>query len=144
MNVGGGGPGGGGGGVAPRPSPPVAAMTVAVVDVSAAKLSPEEEKHQQLLTKIHPTVLAVIERLQRKEAKPSAGEMKFVRDGKAEVQIWLIEKSAETLAELKQLGFEIILDPKTAKLVIGRLPVENLKKLAELKSVRYVAPQAVN
>ena len=89
-------------------------------------------------------MLAVIERLQRKDAQANADEVKFVRDGKAELQIWLIDKSAESLAELKKLGFEIILDPKTAKLVIGRLPIENLHKLAELTSVRYVAPQAVN
>ena len=138
-----GGPGGGSGGVAPQPSPNAAPMRIAAVDevISVAKLSPEEEKRWQQLTKLHPSVLAVIERLQRKEVKPGADEMKFVRDGKAEVQIWLIDKSAESLAELKKLGFEIILDPKTAKLVIGRLPIENLHKLAELTSVRYVAPQ---
>ena len=39
------------------------------------------------------------------------------------------------------LGFEVVLDPKTAKLVIGRLSIEKLAALAELKSVRYVAPQ---
>ena len=93
------------------------------------KLSPEEAKRRELLTKLHPSVLAVIERLQRKESQLTTDEMKFVRDGKAEVQIWLIDKSAESLAELKKLGFEIILDPKTAKLVIGRLPIENLQKI---------------
>jgi hypothetical protein len=70
--------------------------------------------------------------------------MKFVQNGKAEVQVFLTDKSAESLAELKKLGFEIILDPKTAKLVVGRLPIENLQKLAELKSVRYVTPQKAN
>lgn len=118
-------------------------MSVANADpmISVVKLSPEEEKRRQLLTKLHPAVLAVIERMQRKEAKPDADEMKFVQNGKAEVQVFLSDKSVEALAELKTLGFEIILDPKTAKLVIGRLPIENLHKLAELKSVRYVAPQ---
>lgn len=142
-NVGGGGAGGGSRAAAPQPSPPAAAMRIALADedLFVTKLSPEEEKRQQLLTKLHPSVLAVIERLQRKEAQPGADEMKFVRDGKAEVQIWLIDKSAESLAELKKLGFEIILDPKTAKVVIGRLPIENLQRLAELKSVSYVAPQ---
>jgi hypothetical protein len=142
-NVGGGGPGGGGGGAASPSSPPVARTRIALADedLSAVKLSPEDAKRRELLTKLHPSVLAVIERLQRKEAQPSADEMKYVRDGKAEVQIWLIDKSAESLDELKKLGFEIILDPKTAKVVIGRLPLENLQKLAGLKSVRYVAPQ---
>ena len=143
-NVGGGGAGGGVATATPMPAP--SAMVVVSADPmsSVVKLSPEEEKRQQLLTKLHPSVLAVIERLQRKEAQPSTDEMKFVREGKAEVQIFLIDKSAESLAELKNVGFEIILDPKTAKMVIGRLPIENLQKLAELKSVRYVAPQKVN
>ena len=79
-----------------------------------------------------------------KEAQPGADEAKFIRDGKAEIQIWLTDKSPETLAKLKALGFEVVLDPKTAKLVIGRLPIEKLDALAELKFIRYIAPQVAN
>jgi hypothetical protein len=104
-------------------------------------ISPEEEKKQRLQQKVHPTILAVIERLKNKEAKPAADEAKFIRDGKAAIQIWLTDKSNETLAKLKELGFEIMLEPKTAKLIIGRLPIDKLSALAELNSVRYVAPQ---
>jgi hypothetical protein len=75
------------------------------------------------------------------KASPGSAEAKFIRNGRAEVQIWLTDKSAETMAELKELGFEVVLDPKSAKLVIGRLPIEKLAALAELKAVRYVAPQ---
>ena len=32
-------------------------------------------------------------------------------------------------------------DPQSAKLVIGRLPLEKLAALAEVKAVRFVAPQ---
>jgi hypothetical protein len=45
------------------------------------------------------------------------------------------------MAKLKEMGFEIVLDPKTAKMVIGRLPIEKLAALADLKFVRYVGPQ---
>jgi hypothetical protein len=48
------------------------------------------------------------------------------------------------MAKLKELGFEIILNPATSKMVVGRLPIEKLKELAELQSVRYVAPQLSN
>ncbi len=106
-----------------------------------ARTTPEEEKRQQLLTKLHPAIVAVIDRLKNREAKPGPDEARFIRDGKAEIQIWLNEKSDSTLAELKKLGFEVVLDPKTAKLVIGRLPIEKLGALTELKFVRYVAPQ---
>ena len=71
----------------------------------------------------------------------SSGEAKFIHNGKAEIQIWLTEKSAETLAKLKDLSFEVVLDPQSAKLVIGRISIEKLAALAELKSVRYVGPQ---
>ena len=104
-------------------------------------LSPEEQKRQQLKSKFHPSVLAVIDRLKDIKASPGADEAKFIRNGKAEVQIWLTEKSDATMAKLKELGFEVVLDPKTAKMVIGRLPIEKLAALSDLKFVRYVAPQ---
>jgi hypothetical protein len=86
-------------------------------------------------------LLALIDRLKNKDAKLGSDEVKFIRDGKAEIQIWLTDKTEQTLAELRKLGFEVVLDPKTAKLVIGRLPIDKLAALAELKSVRYVAPE---
>jgi Ca-activated chloride channel homolog len=100
-----------------------------------------EAKRRELEMRLHPTLLALVDRLKKRDAKPGAEEVKFVRDGKAEIQVWLTDKSEETIAQLKQLGFEVVLDPKTAKLVIGRLPIEKLAALAELKFVRYVAPQ---
>jgi Ca-activated chloride channel family protein len=101
----------------------------------------EEQYKQQLRAKLHPAVIAVIERLKNKDAKPGAEELKFTRDGKAEIQVWLADKSAETIEQLKKLGFEAILDPQSSKLIIGRLPVEKLATLAELPAVRYIAPQ---
>jgi hypothetical protein len=94
-----------------------------------------------LITKLHPSILAVVDRLKKNEIKPSADEARFIREGKAEIQIWLTDKSAETLTKLTELGFEGVLDPRSAKLIIGRLPIEKLEMLAELKSIRYVAPQ---
>jgi Ca-activated chloride channel family protein len=111
-----------------------------IVNAPPRKLTPAEEKRQQLVTKLNPSLVALVDRLKERNAKPGADESLFVRDGKAEIQIWLTEKSDEVLAELKQLGFEVVLDPKTARMVIGRLPVEKLSALAELKFVRYVAP----
>jgi hypothetical protein len=101
---------------------------------------PAEALRQALRAKLHPSVYAVVERLE-KQGAAAAGESEFVRDGKAELQIWLTEKTPEVLAQLKQLGFEVVLDPQSAKLVIGRLPVEKLAALAGLGAVRYVAPQ---
>lgn len=91
-------------------------------------------------SKLHPALAAVVERLKNPGSTPDEVESKFVSDGKAEVRIWLTEKTPEVLAQLKQLGFELLLDPQSAKLVIGRLPIDKLAALAELKAVRYVSP----
>jgi Uncharacterized protein containing a von Willebrand factor type A (vWA) domain len=104
-------------------------------------LSAAEQKRQQLLAKLHPALAAVVERLQNKNGTPAAAEARFVRDGKAEIQVWLTSKSDATMAKLKQLGFEVIADSKTAKLVIGRVALDKLAAIAELSEVRYLAPQ---
>ncbi|MGH9938304.1 MAG: TonB family protein, partial [Blastocatellia bacterium] len=103
---------------------------------------PEEQINQRLRAKLHPAIAAVIERLKNKDAKPGAEELKFTRDGKAEIQVWLTDKSAATIEQLKKLGFEVILDPQSSKVIIGRAPVEKLSALAELDVVKYIAPQA--
>jgi len=136
--------GGGGGGNPPPPSPTRAIRTLSAdVDESdrITTLSPEQQKRAALQAKVHPTVLAVIDRLKVKNPVAGADESKFIRGGKAELQIWLTDKSDEAIAKLKALGFEVVLDPKTAKLVIGRLPMEKLPALAELDFVRFIAPQ---
>jgi hypothetical protein len=145
MGSGTGGGSGGGGGATPNASP---AMASTVTGGDAAEpmrvVSAEERRREQLRAKLHPSILAVIDRLKNRSIIAGADEAKFIRDGKAEIQIWLTDKSEETLAKLKELGFEVVLDPKSAKLIIGRLPIEKLGALAELKSIRYVAPQVLN
>jgi hypothetical protein len=101
----------------------------------------EEQFNQQLRAKLHPAVAAIIDRLKNKDAKPGAEELKFTRDGKAEIQVWLTDKSAEAIEQLKKLGFEVILDPQSSKVIIGRLPIEKLAALLELPSVKYISPQ---
>jgi hypothetical protein len=140
-----GGSGGSGQGVGGATPPPPKANVIAIdglSDVDSRPLTPEQKQRADLLSRFHPSVLAVIDRLKGKTlAAPD--ESKFVRNGKAEVQIWFTDKSDEAMAKLKELGFEIILDPKTAKMVIGRLPIEKLALLAELKTIRYEAPQVL-
>ena len=103
-------------------------------------LSVKEQGRQQILSKLHMSVAAIVERLKNKSVQPSAEEARFVRNGKAEIQVWLSDKSAETIAQLKRLGFEIVLEPKSARMLIGRLSLEKLEALAELKAVLYIAP----
>ena len=119
-------------------------MVLTDAEEPVAVKSPAEQRLADLRVKLHPSLLAVVERLKNKSTIATADEAKFVRDGKADVQIWLTDKSAENLVKLKELGFEVVLDPKSAKLIIGRLPIEKLEALADLKFVRYASPQVLN
>ena len=99
-------------------------------------------REERPASKLHPSIAAVIERLAKKQTTVSAAEVKFVRDGKAEIQIWLTEKTPAVIAELKRLGLEVLVDAPNSKLVIGRLPIDKLSALSELKFIRFVAPQS--
>jgi Ca-activated chloride channel homolog len=103
--------------------------------------NPAFSKDPRHNAKLHPAIAALLVRLQTSSTQPAPAETKFVRAGKAELQIHLTEKSAVVLAELQKLGFEVVLNQANSKLIIGRLPIEKLSELAELASVRYIAPQ---
>ena len=141
---------GGGGSVSLRktPAPPpnnapmVASVTASLPETTGFnQLGVLDQQSGELQRKLHRSVLAVVQKLQKKETLSSADEGGFIRDGKAEVQVWLTDKSTETLAQLKELGFEVVLDAKGTNVIIGRLPVEKLEALAKLKFVKYVSPQ---
>jgi Ca-activated chloride channel family protein len=134
--AGGGGTGSGVRGIQVSEPPPVLAPP-APGDSGPAPESLSGEVRQ----KLHASLVAVVERLKNKQILPTADEAKFVRNGKAEVQIWLTDKSVETLAKLKELGVEVVLDAKNSNIIIGRLPIDKLETLSTLKFVRYVAPQ---
>jgi Ca-activated chloride channel family protein len=144
-----GGGGTGGGRVAPAPPnmpPMVSSVSVVAgqsnMDAPAARAELiEKQKANELQPKLHRSVLAVVEKLQKKETLTTADEAGFVRNGKAEVQVWLTDKSAASLAKLKELGFEVVLDPNGSKLIVGRIAVDKLEALARLDFVKYVSPQ---
>jgi len=105
---------------------------------SSSPRSPEEEKSIRMAAKFQYAILLVIYRGQQKQSPQIAP---FVRDGKAEVQLWLTDKNELIKAKLRELGFETVLDHAGSNLMIGRIPVDKLESLAYLDFVRYVAPQ---
>ena len=112
-----------------------------IVDgLSTVEMSAEEKRRAQLRNKGDAMIVAVIERLKKHEMNFTVDESRFVVNEKAELQVWLIEKSDKTIAELKALGFEVMLDSKASNLVVGRLSIEKLEALLDSKFVRYVAP----
>jgi Ca-activated chloride channel homolog len=135
---------GGGIGAASAPAPVVARGVVMNSNAPQARAEMLEDVRapvDPVRQKMHPSVFAVVERLRKKETLSSADEARFIRDGKAEVQLWLTDKSDAVMAKLKELGFEVVLNAKTSKLIIGRVSIEKLRTLAELKFVTYVSPQ---
>jgi Ca-activated chloride channel family protein len=67
-----------------------------------------------------------------------ANLMKLVKNGKIEVQVWLVNTSPAVLNELRKFGFEIIGEPKTAKMVFGRIAPDKLQALSQLGVVTYI------
>ena len=151
------GPGAGGnagGGSAPKPvpnAPPSATVTTTVATAQASPMplpakpvqqvsakSVEQQKAERLRAKLNPAVLSLIDRLKNKEEPTN---LSWVRDRKAEVQLWLGDKSNDARVKLAQLEFEIVFDQPNTNLMIGRISLDRLEALAELDFVRYMAPQ---
>ena len=128
---------------APPPNaPPGVSVTTVMPEVIAMdRTQLLDQQASEWQVKLHRSVLAVVQKLQKKEMIFNAAEFGFIRDGNAELQVWLSDKSDETLAQLKELGFEVVVDAKSSRVIIGRLPIEKLEALAKLKAVKYVAPQ---
>lgn len=148
MGTGVGGNAGGGAG-ATLPPPPNLSPTVTVTAspvVGGTALQPdaslvEQQKAERLRAKLQPTLLAVVLRLAQTRQPGVVNYGGFIRDGKAELQLWLTDKSELTKAKLKELGFEVVLDHANSNLIIGRIPIDKLALLPELEFVRYVSPQ---
>jgi Ca-activated chloride channel homolog len=142
----GGNSGGGAAVVPPPPSAPPSVSVTATVEMGRTALQPdarlvEQQKAERQRAKLQPTLLMVVQRLGQTRQPGVFNYGGFIRDGKAEVQLWLTDKSELTKAKLKELGFEIVLDHANSNLMIGRIPIEKLALLPELEFVRYVSPQ---
>jgi len=59
----------------------------------------------------------------------------LIKEGKVELKVWLTTKSPEVLNQLKQLGFEVILDPPNTMLIIGKISWEKLEELDKLQNL---------
>ena len=106
----------------------------------AQKVEIEKAKRRQMLAeKLHFWVFALVERLQKGATEITPNETKFVREGKAEIQIQLTAKTPEVIEKLKLAGFEVA-DDKNAKFIIGKIAIEKLASLAEITEVQYVLP----
>ena len=120
---------------------PAVSVSAGVLPAPTPAKPAEEQRYDRAKAKVHPTVLALIDRVRQKDQSQSASFDRFVRDGKVEVQVWFIGKTEALRLKLKELGFEVVFDSPTSGLMIGRVPMDKLELLVDLELVRYVAPQ---
>lgn len=102
--------------------------------------APEVLKKRMLTEKLHVWIYELVSRQQKGEMTFTANESKFVRNGKAEVQIHFSDRTPEAVERLKLLGFEV-LENKQSKIIIGRIAVEKIAAIAEIAEVQYVLPK---
>jgi TonB family protein len=101
-------------------------------------LAPAAKRQKLIDEKLHLWLADLVARLDKNASPPTANEAKFVRDGKAQVQIRLAEKTPQTINKLQQLGFEIVSE-KDGK-IVGRISPEKIVALTEIEQVKYVLP----
>jgi Ca-activated chloride channel homolog len=109
-------------------------------EAEEANLSPAERKRRLAKAKMHPSLQILVEHLGQGGSALTADDRRLLKDGKVEIQVWLEDASVEVRQALKALGFELIGEPRVAKILLGRIPAEKLGALAEITSVRYVGP----
>lgn len=91
-------------------------------------------------TKLDSQLESLMKHVEKKATLPQ-DVTPHVTDGKVLLQVWLTDTKPETLEKLKELRVEMVAQPKTGRLVIGRLPLEQLKALTKLSVVRYITLQ---
>ncbi|MEO8324947.1 MAG: VIT domain-containing protein [Nitrospirota bacterium] len=116
----------------------VASSSPAMVD----RMEQESESawRKDSVTKLDSTLESLVEHVEEKTML-SEDVAQHVTDGKVLLQVWLTDTNLETLEKLKALGFEVVAQPNTGNLVIGRLSVEKLEAFSKLSVVRYITLQ---
>lgn len=106
------------------------------------RVEPERDdtRRRDFFSKMDFTLESVVAHLEKK-AKLSDEVAQHVTDGTVLLQGWLTDTKPETLEQLKELGFELVAQPKMGQLVIRRLSVEKLKAFSKFSVVRYVTLQ---
>lgn len=86
-------------------------------------------------------VKALVERLKNNQSAVAPDEVKFVRDGKADLIVRVRELKPETVEALKKAGFEVLTEMSSARAVVGRIAIEKIRELALVDSVTFISPQ---
>jgi len=98
----------------------------------------EDKRATRLQDVMHFWLYETIGRLNNNVAQPTANESKFVRDGKANVRIELVQISAQVRNKLIGAGLEI--DSLKGTVVKGRIAIKKLAGVANVSEVKYITP----
>jgi Ca-activated chloride channel family protein len=90
--------------------------------------------------KVHPRLVAAYDCWRSQFDKSKAASDCKLRSERMLVEVILAENSKSALEELKALGFDASTEQPRRNRVVGRIAVERLAKLAEVKGVQFVAP----
>ncbi len=118
---------------------PAPNIGVTIEKMKVGPLTPEEKRRAALADKLQFWLYAVVTRLEKGYTKPAPNETMFVRDGKADIRIELIDRSPEVLEKLKAAGFELTAE-KGKAIVIGRIALDKLAALADIAEVKLILP----
>jgi len=102
--------------------------------------TPEMLRKARLKEKLHSWLYAIVARLAKGDAKPTANEAMFVHDGKADIQIELTARSAAVIEKLRAAGFELVAE-KGKTSVTGRIALDKLAALADIEEVKLILPK---
>jgi hypothetical protein len=109
-------------------------------DEEKSQTTPEILKQKMLAEKFHVWLYVLIERLQKGETVPTLNETKFVKHGKANIQIQFSTKTPGVMEKLEALGFEVMSE-RDKNSIIGRIAVEKISSLAEIAELQYILPK---
>ncbi|GAH32805.1 unnamed protein product, partial [marine sediment metagenome] len=104
-------------------------------------MTPEEKREFRLEHRLAEELHGLAEKVasEGQDGNLTVGDIE-VKGGLVEVAIWLTDDSEENLAKLKELGFQVMGQAKSVKMLIGKLPVDKLEEVAQLDFVRLVEP----
>jgi Ca-activated chloride channel homolog len=70
--------------------------------------------------------------------KKQGSDCKLAEDGIVEIQLFLTEDSPAVIEQIEALGFSVSQDRPKERIVIGRVPMGKLAKLANVQTVRFI------
>jgi TonB family protein len=85
--------------------------------------------------------ISVADAIMRNKAGQSIADKSFIREGKANLELTVANKTADVTSKLKSAGFEITAWPKGSQKVTGGIAIEKLELLLNIDAVQYIAPK---